>query len=307
MRHRVWGLAAGLALAVLTAGCGGAGQPAAADGTLAVVATTTQLADFARNVGGKSVSVTQILKPNVDPHDYDPSPSDITAMGSAKVVVKNGVGLEKWLDGTLAAAGFTGAVADASTGIALRKGEGEESADGDPHIWQNPRNAKAMARTIAAAFTKADPAHAAQYQRNLESYGAQLDKLDAAIEASIAAVPLAARKIVTNHDAFGYYLDRYQLQFAGSIIPSFDTSAELSGTQIQDLVAKIKAEHVKAVFSESSLPPKTAETIGREAGVKVVAGEDSLYADTLGPQGSAGATYIGALTHNTDVIVRALT
>ena len=94
--------------------------------------------------------------------------------------------------------------------------------------------------------------------------------------------------MVTNHDAFGYYIDRYGLEFVGSIIPSFDTSTELSGRDIRDLVAKIKATGVKAIFSETSLPPRTAETIGREAGVKVVTGEDALYGDALGPPGSDG-------------------
>jgi zinc/manganese transport system substrate-binding protein len=119
-------------------------------------------------------------------------------------------------------------------------------------------------------------------------------------------VPAGDRKLVTNHDAFGYYIDRYQLEFVGSIIPSFDTSAELSAKDVDDIVAKIKQTGTKAVFSESSLPPKTAEAIARQAGVKVVAGEDALYGDTLGPEGSAGDTYLKMETHNTDTIVKAL-
>src|SRR5207249_3393633 len=121
----------------------------------------------------------------------------------------------------------------------------------------------------------------------------------------IATLPAADRKLVTNHDAFGYYVARYGLQFVGSIIPSFDTSAELSGKDISALVAKIKATGVRAIFSESSLPPKTAETIGREAGVTVVEGEGALYGDTLGPPGSAGDTYLKMEEHNTDTIVAA--
>ncbi|GAB3884074.1 hypothetical protein GCM10027612_17230 [Microbispora bryophytorum subsp. camponoti] len=111
---------------------------------------------------------------------------------------------------------------------------------------------------------------------------------------------------MTNHDAFGYYLDRYKLTFVGSIIPSFDTSAELSAKQVADLVAEIKATGVVAIFSEASLPPKTAEAVGREAGVTVVAGQDALYGDSLSPEGSAGATYLQMEEHNTDTIVNAL-
>ena len=273
---------------------------------MGVVATTTQLGDFARNVGGGKVTVTQILKANVDPHDYEPSPADISAVGKAKIVLRNGVGLDSWLDDTVTAAGFTGPVVDTSKGVTIRPGKGDEEKDGDPHIWQSPLNAKIIAANVGSALAAADPDNASYYQQNLKRYQAKLDKLDADIKAKIDTIPAGQRKLVTNHDAFGYYIDRYQLEFVGSIIPSFDTSAELSAKEIDALVAKVKATGVKAIFSESSLPPKTAETLASEAGVKVEAGEDSLYADTLGPEGSAGATYVDALTHNTDVIVQAL-
>ncbi|HTJ38372.1 MAG TPA: metal ABC transporter substrate-binding protein [Dactylosporangium sp.] len=297
------------ALAAPLAACGAATPPpaAAGGGRLAVVATTTQVADFARNIGGDKVSVTQILKPNIDPHDYEPTPADIAAIGAAKVVVKSGVGLERWLDETIASAGFKGATVDASAGVTIRQGNGEEEeAAGDPHIWHDPRNAKTMAQNIEKAFAAADPADAAAYERNLADYSAKLDALDADIQAKIGKLPPGDRKLVTNHDAFGYYIDRYRLQFVGSIIPSFDTSAELSAQDVDDIVAKIKQTGAKAVFSESSLPPKTAESIARRAGVKVVAGEDALYGDTLGPQGSAGDTYLKMEEHNTDVIVQAI-
>jgi manganese/iron transport system substrate-binding protein len=278
-----------------------------AGGPLKVVATTTQVADFARNVGGDKVTVTQILRPNVDPHDYEPSPADIQAIADADVVVKNGVGLEKWLDQVISSAGFEGQVVDASQGVTIRKGNGsEEESAGDPHIWHNPQNAKIMSTNIEKAFAAKDAPDAAAYQANLDAYGAKLDALDTDIAQRVNTIPAAQRKLVTNHDAFGYYIDRYHLTFIGSIIPSFDTSAELSAKQISDLVAKIKATGVTAVFSESSLPPKTAQAIGTEAGVKVEAGEDSLYGDTLGPEGSAGATYLDMEKHNTDVIVGTL-
>lgn len=303
------GFAIATALVAPLAACDDAAPPlaAAGGGKLAVVATTTQVADFARNIGGDKVTVTQILKPNVDPHDYEPTPADITAIGAANVLVKNGVGLEKWLDETITSAGFKGATADASAGVKIREGNGdEEEKAGDPHIWHDPRNAKTMAQNVEKAFAAADPADAATYEKNLADYTAKLDKLDADIQAKIDELPADGRKLVTNHDAFGYYIDRYKLEFVGSIIPSFDTSAELSAKDVDEIVAKIKATGTKAVFSESSLPPKTAEAIARQAGVKVVAGEDALYGDTLGPEGSAGDTYLKMEEHNTDVIVQAL-
>jgi zinc/manganese transport system substrate-binding protein/manganese/iron transport system substrate-binding protein len=293
-------------LAAATA-CGSSSASNTSGGQLKVVATTTQVADFARNVGGDKVKVTQILKPNVDPHDYEPSPADVQAIAEADVVVESGVHLEKWLDQTIKSAGFHGTLVDTSKGVTVRRGNGTaEEATGDPHIWHNPKNAEVMSRNIAAAFSTKDAKDKAAFDANLTAYTGELDQLDTWITQQIDTVPAGRRKLVTNHDAFGYYVDRYHLTFVGSIIPSFDTSAELSGKQLTTLVAKIKATGVKAIFSESSLPPKTAETIGRQAGVTVEAGENSLYGDTLGPTGSAGATYLDMERHNTTTIVTAL-
>jgi ABC-type Zn uptake system ZnuABC Zn-binding protein ZnuA len=271
-RRRV-GLVAVCLAALVVAGCSASGGGAGGDrtgggGRLRVVATTTQVADLAANVGGDRVQVTSLLKPGIDPHDYEPSPADIDAIAHADLVLENGVGLEAWLGDTIDSSGFDGPVADTSQGVRLRMVGGAA----DPHTSQN-----------LAAYTR------------------QLQALDSEVQRQIDS--LANKKLVTNHDAFGYYIDRYRLQLVGSVIPSFDTSAELSGRDIRDLVAKIKATRVKAIFSETSLPPRTAETIGREAGVKVVTGEDALYGDTLGPRGSDGDTYLKMIRHNTRTIV----
>lgn len=307
MKHVQRILWAAAALTVL-AGCGSTAS--GSEGTtesakLSVVATTPEVADFVRNIGGSEVVVTQIIKPNVDPHEYEPTPADLQAISAAKVVVKNGVDLEKWLDGTIASAGFQGAVVDSSQGVTLRKGaeEGEES---DPHIWHDPRNAKIMVTNIEKGLAAADPGKASTFEANLTTYAAAIDKLDADNEAAFAKLPQNDRKLVTNHDAFGYYVQRYGLEFVGSVIPSMDTSAELSAKQLTDLVAKIKATGTKAIFTESSLPPKTAEAIAQQAGVKVVAGEDALFGDSLGEQGTQEGTYLGAEQHNTKVITEAL-
>ncbi|MFK3985352.1 metal ABC transporter substrate-binding protein [Micromonospora sp. NPDC050397] len=291
-----------------TGNSGGADAGRSSGQPLAVVATTPEVADFVRNVGGDRVRVTQLVKPNVDPHEYEPSPADILAISSASLLVKNGVGLERWLDATIASAGFEGVVVDTSQGVTVRKGdpEDEETAEGDPHIWHDPRNARIMAENIEKALVAADSGRAATYQENFRGYAAKLDALDAENVRKFAALPVDQRKLVTNHDAFGYYVDRYGLQFVGSVIPSLDTSAELSASQLADLVARIRATGTKAVFSESSLPPKSAEAIGQQAGVRVVGGEDALYGDSLGAEGTPQGTYIGAEQHNTDTIVKAL-
>lgn len=283
------------------------------DDVLSVVTTTTQLTDFAKQIGGSRVKVYGVLKADVDPHDYEPSPADLDALANADVIVKNGIGLEGWFDDTIKSAAPKGRIVDASEGIKVRQGdeghedepgakgahEGEEA--GDPHIWHNPQNVAVMVTSMARAMEKAAPEAAADIQENLAAYKAELTRLDAEIRQRIGT--LENKKLVTNHDAFGYYIDHYGLEFVGSIIPSFDTSAELSAAQVADITARIRSTGTRAVFSESSLPPRTAEAIGKEAGVRVVAGEDALYGDTLGPEGSQGETYLKMLEHNTKVIV----
>jgi ABC-type Zn uptake system ZnuABC Zn-binding protein ZnuA len=304
MRRFVPAVVALTAVVALSVACGDdskASEQGAVGGRVPVVATTTQLTDFAQMVGGNHVDVYGILKPNVDAHDFEPSPGDIAKLAGAKVIVKNGVGLEEWFEPTIKNAESRATIVEASTGVILRHGEGEHEAEGDPHIWHDPRNAKVMVHNIATALIAADPDHRADYEANEAAYAAELDRLDQEIAGQIGA--LSNKKLVTNHGAFGYYVDRYGLDFVGSIIPGFDSQAELSAQDISNVVRLIKDTRVKAVFSESSLPPKTAEAIGRDAGVTVVAGEDALYGDSLGPAGSDGDTYLKMLRHNTREIV----
>jgi ABC-type Zn uptake system ZnuABC Zn-binding protein ZnuA len=298
-RRRV-GLVAACLATLLAAGCSGPGgvrDRDGEDGRLRVVATTTQVADLAANVGGDRVQVTSLLKPGIDLHDYEPSPADIDAIAHADLVLQNGVGLEEWLGDTIDSSGFDGPVVDTSQGIRLRMVGGAA----DPHIWQDPGNAERMAANIERALAAAEPSAATTFRANLAAYTRELQALDAEVRRQVDS--LANRKVVTDHDAFGYYLDRYGLELVGSVIPSFDSSAELSGRDIRDLVAKVRATRVKAIFSETSLPARAAETIGREAGVTVVTGTDALYGDALGPPGSDGDTYLKMIRHNTATIV----
>jgi manganese/iron transport system substrate-binding protein len=293
--------AAGLLLAGLLAGCARSNGPwGETPAGLRVVATTSVVGDLVANVGADKVDLIRLIKPGIDPHDYEPSPADVEAIANAQLVVENGVGLESWLADTIESAGYHGPVVDASQGVRLRKAGGQP----DPHIWQDPRNAMVMAANIERGMARAEPEEAGFYRKNLDAYTKDLEGLDAWVERQTAS--LASRKVVTNHDAFGYYLARYHLQLVGSVIPSFDSSAELSGRDIRDLVARIKATGARAVFSETTLPPRAAETIGREAGVKVVTGQDALYGDALGPPGSDGDSYYRMIRHNTLTIVSAL-
>lgn len=281
-----------LGLAALAA----CGSPASTSGALRVVATTAVLADFVKEVGGTRVTLSTIMKAGVDAHDFEPSPADLEAIRGADLILKNGAGLEAWIDSTIASARPRAPVIDASEGVVI--------TNKNPHIWLDPRRARIMVTNVARALERVDPEGRPTYVANLDAYVARLDTLDASIAARIAA--LKDKKIVTNHDAFGYYIERYGLEFIGSILPSFDTSVELSSREVQELVAHIKAASVRAIFSEAQIPAHTAETVAREAGVRVVSGDSALYGDGLGPPGSPASTYIDMMNHNTEAIVAGL-
>jgi ABC-type Zn uptake system ZnuABC Zn-binding protein ZnuA len=209
------------------------------------------------------------------------------------VVVINGLGLEAWFDEALTQSDSNAEVVTASDGVTAQPD--------DPHVWHNPRNAIVMIDNIAAAFSVADPSQSADYEQRRSDYVARLEALDTEIEAEVAT--LTNRKLVTNHDAFGYFIDRYGFEFVGSVIPSFDSQAELSVAETNDLIDAIKQQGVTAIFTESSLPPKVAKAIADEAGVRIVDGEDALYGDSLGVEGSSGATYLEMMRHNAFTIV----
>ena len=267
---------------------------------LKVVTTTTQVTALAKVVGGDNIELSGILNAGVDPHEYEVTPGDLRAFADAQVIVKNGVGLEKSLDKAIENSGTKAFIVDASKGVKLRKGD-EQEPQGDPHIWHSVPNAIIMLNNIRDGLAQSDPAHTSSYKANAASYEMKLNDLDQYILQQIASIPTANRKFVSNHDAFGYYVDRYGLTFVGSVIPSMDTSFQPSAKELADLVEAIKAQNVRAVFSESSVNPSLVKQIAQEAGVKIVDG--ALYGDTLGPPGSGADTLDGMLRVNTDIIV----
>ena len=267
---------------------------------LKVVATTTQVTALAQVVGGDKIALIGMIKANLDPHEYEVTPDDLRTLANAQVIFKNGVGLEKSLEKVIATSGTKASVVDTSKGIQIRKGD-EQEPDGDPHIWHSVPNAIMMLHTIRDGLIQADAANTDAYRANASAYEQKLNALDKYILDQIASIPAPDRKLVTNHDALGYYVDRYGLTFVGSIIPSMDTSFQPSAKELVDLVNSIKAQHVKAVFTESSVNPALAQQIAREAGVKVVDG--ALYGDSLGLPGSGADTLDGMLKSNTDLIV----
>jgi zinc/manganese transport system substrate-binding protein len=291
--------AGALCAAAVAAALGGCGSAADGNGSTRVVATTTQAADLTRNVAGPGARVRQILAANVDPHEYEPRPSDALGLSHAKLVVRSGGDVDSWLGGLIRSAGGGAPVLTLAQFVRPLKRKGEL----DPHWWQDPRNAEAVVRTIARRLSAVDPANRALYSRNAAAYERRLRRLDAGVAACIRLIPRSRRKLVTDHDALGYFARRYGLQVIGTAIPSLSTQAEASAGDVAHLVRLIRAEHVRAIFPESSLSPKLERAIAKEAGASV-GGE--LWADSLGPRGSSGATYLGSIRANAESIASGL-
>jgi ABC-type Zn uptake system ZnuABC Zn-binding protein ZnuA len=273
----------------------GGGNDSGSAGGLTVVATTTQVADLARQVGGDRVSVEGMLRPEGDPHDYEPRPSDVRAVARAAVVFRSGGEVDDWLSDVIDNAGGSAEVVSLIDSV--------KRVDDDPHWWQDPRNGVRAVEAIRAELTKADPDGRAAYMRDAARTIRTLDRLDRTISACIERVPPAKRKIVTTHDALGYFARRYGVEVVGAVIPSLSTQAQASAGDVQRLVEQIRREGVEAVFPESSVNPDIERAIARESGARI---GDSLYADSLGPKGSPGETYSGALASDAAALVRGM-
>ena len=265
-----------------------------------MVGTTTQVGDLLRQVAGGRADVRQILRPNSDPHDYEPRPSDVKGLAEAQLVVRSGGEVDDWLDELVDSAGSDAPVLTLIDRVHTRR----DGDDVDPHWWQDPRNAELAVAAIRDGLAEADPAGAAAYRRNAARYLARLRRLDTRTAACIQRVPARDRRLVTTHDALGYYADRYGLDVIGAVLPSLSTQAQPSARDIQELVDQIESAGVRAIYPESSVNPKLERAVARESGAKVGA---ALWADTLGPEGSSGATYVESIAANTRAIVDGLT
>lgn len=306
------------AVSIVAAGCGaGSDSDAGADSRLDVVATTTQIGDWVGEVGGSAISLHQILHPNTDPHDYEPRPSDVEAAVDAKLVFANGDDLDHWIEDIVSESGSDATLVDLGTVAPIRiAGEDEHGGDEhgeeehhhdsgyDPHWWHDPRNAEAAVGEIERHLIASDPARKAEFEANADSYLARLRAMDASIARCIDSVPSGERKLVTDHDAFGYFAHRYDIEVVGAVIPSQTTQAQPSAKELNELADTIERENVRAVFPESSLSPSVAEAIARQTGAS---SDYTLYGDTLGPTDSDGGTYIEMEKANADAVVRGFT
>ncbi len=282
---------------------------------LQVVATTTLLADITRNVAGDAATVTSLLPVGSDPHSFEPSPRDSQRIANADVLIENGVGLETWLEPMIQNSGTRARRVIASEGLTPREdnthaGEAKSEADQgehghelDPHMWADVQNVIAYVTRIRDGLAAADPANAALYQANAARYTAQLQDLDAFIVQQAATLPAEKRRLVTNHETFGYFADRYGFELVGTVLPSVSAEAQPSAQDMARLVDAMKEAGGAAVFTEATTNPALATQLARDAGVRVVG---DLYTDSLGAPGSNGDTYIKMMRYDIEQIVKAL-
>jgi zinc/manganese transport system substrate-binding protein len=266
-----------------------------------VVASFSVLAGMARTISGGLARVTSLVPPNADAHAFQPGAAESRALTEAAVLVENGFGLEGWMARLGAASGFSGTRVVATTGVTPRMMREGAMTSLDPHAWQDPRNGMIYARNIAQGMASADPVHAETYRANATSFIADIERTDPWIAAQYAPIPPAARRIITTHDAFGYYGDRYGIDFLA--VEGLATDAEPSAKAIAGLVAQIRREQVKTVFLENMTDPRLARMLARETGATV---SGPLYSDALSTPDGPAPDYVTMLRYNTTLLARAM-
>ena len=331
------GLIIALALLGLTA-CSTAGpQPASRPSTdagraaLKALAVETFLADIAQNVAGDRLKVAALIPVGVDPHGFEPTPQDVARIAASQALIVNGAGFESWLEDVLANAGGQRAVIVASAGLTTREPGSEEAAhededeehqpgaaaatpaadehaghhhhEGDPHFWLDPINAIKYTENIRDGLSQADPGGAAIYARNADAYIAKLKELDAWIREQVSQIPAERRLLVTNHESFGYFADRYGFTIVGAVIPSVSTGASPSAQQMAQLVEHIRATGAPAIFLETGTNPQLARQLAQEVGIKVVT---ELFTHSITEANGPAPTYIDMMKYNVKAIVDGL-
>lgn len=285
-----------------------AGPVRAADAKLRAVATFSILGDLVAQVGGDRVAVTTLVQPNADAHGYTPAPSDARTLADARLVVVNGLGLEGWIDRLIKASGTKAPVVVASTGVKAIEAEEDDHGHGhahghhaDPHAWQNVANAKVYVSNIRDALARIDPDHAATYAENAKAYLATLDALDGEVRTAISAIPKARRRVITTHDAFGYFTAAYGMAF---IAPQgVSTDSEASPRDVGRIIRQIRQETIPAVFLENIADPRLMQQIARESGAAI---GGKVFSDALsGPDGPA-PTYVAMMRNNLAAFTAAL-
>ena len=268
---------------------------------LDVVASFSILGDMVARVGGERVALTTLVGPEADSHVYSPTPADAASVGKAQVFFVSGLGFEGWMDRLVEATGYKGELVVASEGVSARSMEEDGETITDPHAWQSLSNGLIYVANIAKGLCAADAEGCAVYEANAKAYSAEISALDAEVKAAIATVPEAKRKVVTTHDAFGYFGAAYGVRFKAP--EGISTESEASASDVAKLIEQIRSEDVSALFIENMSDGRLVEQIGRETGVKL---GGTLYADALSPADGEAATYLDMFRHNVALLVPAM-
>ncbi len=299
-------------LAVVTGCSQGANTSGAPSGQpLRVLAAESFLADIAQHVAGDRLTVDVLIPAGIDPHGFEPTPADVRKVADSDLLIVNGAGLEAFLGRLLENAGGERTVVEASAGLTSRTPHAAEAADeaggdhgeNDPHFWLDPVLAIKYVENIRDALSAADPAGATTYTANAEQYIADLKALDAWIVEQVQAIPPERRLLVTNHESFGYFADRYGFTVLGAVVPSVSSAASPSAEQLARLVDKVKAAGAPAVFIETGANPQLAEQLARDAGVTVVS---ELLTHSVTAADGPAPDYIAMMRYNVQAIVAAL-
>jgi ABC-type Zn uptake system ZnuABC Zn-binding protein ZnuA len=273
-----------------------------------VLAVETFLADIAQNVAGDRLRVGALIPVGVDPHSFEPVPSDVRKVADCDVLITNGAGLEQFLSRLLQNAGGKRVIVEAAAGLASRAPGKNEALDpahaqGDPHFWLDPNNVITYAQNIRKGLEGVDPEGSVEYAASADAYAAKLKELDRWIAGQVSQLPEARRLLVTNHETLGYFADRYGFTVIGTIIPSVGTDAAPSAQELTRLTDRMRQLGVKAIFLETGSNSDVANQIARETGSRVVT---ELYTHSISPPGGAAPTYLDMIRFNTAAIVAAL-
>jgi zinc/manganese transport system substrate-binding protein len=262
-----------------------------------VVASFSILGDFVRNVGGDRVNVKTLVGSDGDVHVYAPTPADAKEIAEAKLLVVNGLGLEGWLPRLLQSAASKAPIITASNGIAqLRAG-----SDADPHAWQSVANAKIYVTNIRDALAAADPAAAGLFRANTQGYLSKLDALDREVRAAVSRIPPSRRRVISTHNAFGYFASAYGIEFIAPL--GVSTESEVSARDIAGIITQIRAQKIPAVFLENISDPRLMQRIAAETGARI---GGTLYSDSLTGEKGDAPTYIDMVRHNIKALISAL-
>jgi ABC-type Zn uptake system ZnuABC Zn-binding protein ZnuA len=286
-------------LVSLMTACGGTPASDSGDAAPVIWTSTSILADITRSIAGDRFEVESLLPRGADPHSYQATPQDLARISESKLIVLNGAGYEGFLQSLTQNAGEETMLIDASAGIVPR----EDVQHGiDPHLWLDPNLVLTYVENIRDALTHLDPAGEAVYRTNANTYIAELKALDAWIVEQVDQIPAEQRLLVTNHEAFGYFAERYGFEVVGTVIESFSTDASPSAQQLAALIDQIRSTGAPAIFLDASDNPTLARQIAQETGVNVVT---DLHLESLS-DGPPAATYIDMMKHNVSRIVDAI-